>query len=97
MYIRRITKIQTLSLSLSLSLIQCRLYSDLRQKYISDEYTNCPSMYKFIQLMKIENTAIIRNLTVCVYKAFQVRNTGYMRFGYYISILILRQDNEAIY
>lgn len=53
--------------------IECHLYSDLRQKYISKYYWQRPSMFKFIELIKSSNRGCLRKLGTFIKQAFKVR------------------------
>ena len=52
----------------------CKLYKQLRNKYISRYFYGRPSMYKFIELMSNNNVQTVCKLANCVYKSFIIRN-----------------------
>ena len=55
-------------------LFECTLYNQLRQELIKLFYTRRCSMHKAVTLMQSSNTKILKNLSVYVYKCFQIRN-----------------------
>ena len=55
-------------------LFECTLYNQLRQELINPFYTRRCSMHKAVMLMQSSNTKILKNLSVYVYKCFQIRN-----------------------
>jgi len=57
--------------------LKCEKYNELRSRYIKKYYWNHPSMEKFIQLLKDENSKVIRNLAVFAYKAFIKRQESF--------------------
>ena len=60
-------------------LFECSLYADLRKQYISRYFIVRPSMYKLIELFKNDSKKTVRNLSIFIYKAFQLRqNTIYI-------------------
>jgi hypothetical protein len=54
-------------------IIECKLYQELRKKYIKPYYYRYPSMFKAIQLFQSENESELRKLAVFVFKAFEKR------------------------
>ena len=54
-------------------LFECSLYADLRKQYISRYFIVRPSMYKLIELFKNDSKKTVRNLSIFIYKAFQLR------------------------
>jgi len=50
--------------------LECNIYTDLRTQYIPHYYRCRPNMYKFIDLLNVENPTIIKRLVVYIYKAF---------------------------
>ena len=56
-------------------LFECSLYTDLRKQYISRYFIVRPSMYKLTQLFKTEVKRTIRNVSIYIYKAFQLRQS----------------------
>ena len=57
--------------------LKCKKYNELRSRYIQKYYWNHPSMDKFIQLLKEDNSKVIRNLAVFAYKAFIKRQESF--------------------
>ncbi len=55
-------------------ILECTMYSDIRNIYIKQYYWRRPNMVKFMELLQIENTNIVRNLGIYICKAFQIRN-----------------------
>ena len=55
--------------------IQCQVFSELRQQFIPKYFWEHPSMYKFLELMNSDNTNLIRGLGNYVNKAFMLRNS----------------------
>jgi hypothetical protein len=55
-------------------IIECKLYDELRHKYILSKYWRRPNMYKFIDLMNNENQMIVRMLGTFMHTAFKKRN-----------------------
>ena len=54
-------------------ILECPLYSDLRQNYIQRYYWQRANMPKFIQLMTSESVRVIKNLAMFIEKAFKKR------------------------
>ena len=54
--------------------MECDLYSDLRKQYIPRRYWKRPNMLKFIELLNIQNSRILRNLAIFVHKGYILRN-----------------------
>ena len=56
--------------------LECKLFTDIQNRYILIFYRNHPSMYKLITLIIInnENKNIIRNLGVFIQKDFKLRH-----------------------
>jgi hypothetical protein len=54
--------------------LECRIYNDIRSKYIPAKYWRRPSMSKFIELLEIQNHEIIRNLGTYIWNAFKKRS-----------------------
>ena len=48
--------------------LECKLSTDIRNRYIAIFYRNHPSMYKLITLINNENKNIVRNLAVFIQK-----------------------------
>ena len=55
--------------------LECKLITDIQNRYIPIFYRNHPSMYKLITLINNENKNIIRNLGVFIQNAFELRNS----------------------
>ena len=55
-------------------IFECKLYSDIRIKYIPSFYRRNPSMSKLIELLNNENKTVIFKLSVYIKKAFEIRN-----------------------
>lgn len=53
---------------------ECPIYSDLRKVYINKYYWLRPNMVKLIQLLLSENEKVLRNLSIYIFKAFELRN-----------------------
>lgn len=54
--------------------LECNIYTDLRTQYIPNYYRCRPNMYKFVDLLNVENPTIIKRLVVYIYKAFELRS-----------------------
>ena len=55
-------------------LFECCLYTDIRKKYVKKYYWKNPNILKFIELLKTENKSIIKNVSMFIHKAFEIRN-----------------------
>ena len=55
--------------------LQCPLYSDIREKYIKTYYRTKVSMFKLVGLFNLSNKRTIIGLAKYVYLAFKVRDT----------------------
>ena len=53
--------------------IECKLFNDLRAKYLPRYFWIRPNMYKFIELLNSEDTNLIRKLSIYTYHAFTLR------------------------
>lgn len=53
--------------------IECRIYQDLRKKYIAPYFWMRPSMFKFVELINSTNSTCIRKLSNYIYQAFKCR------------------------
>ena len=53
--------------------LECRMYTELRRKYIAKYYRHRPSMFKFVELINTSNTRYLKNLGAFVYQAFKTR------------------------
>ena len=47
--------------------LEFNIYTDLRTQYISNYYRCRPNMYKFVDLLNVENPTIIKRLVVYIY------------------------------
>ena len=56
--------------------LECNIYTDLRTQYIPNYYRCMLNMYKFVDLLNVENPTIIKRLVVYIYifKAFELRS-----------------------
>ena len=54
-------------------LFECPLYDELRTQYLSRYFVVRPSMYKLTELFKTEVKKRIKNLSIYIFKAFQLR------------------------
>ena len=57
-------------------LLFCPLYKDIRKKYIKKYFWSRPSMFKFVELMKIENITALRNLSLFITRAIEIRSSA---------------------
>ncbi len=57
-------------------ILECVMYADIRIKYIRRYYRHRPNMAKFTELIKSENSEIVRNLGMYIFKAFEIRNNN---------------------
>ena len=55
--------------------IKCPIYSEIRKKYIKHFFVNRPSMFKFTLLLKSNNMNTLKNLSLYITEAFQLRKT----------------------
>ena len=53
--------------------IECKLFNELRIKYLPRYFWVRPSMYKFVELLHSENITHIRKLGTYTYHAFKMR------------------------
>ena len=53
--------------------IECKLFNDLRAKYLPRYFWIRPNMYKFVELLNSDNVNHIRNLGIYTYHAFNLR------------------------
>ena len=53
--------------------LECPIYVEFRTRYISKYYWQRPNMLKFIQLICSEHCKTLKNLSVFIEKAFQLR------------------------
>ena len=54
-------------------LLECSTYSDLRKEYLPEESFAHPNLYKFVKLMRSNDSEEILNLCNFLYKAFKRR------------------------
>ena len=67
-------------------IIECQLYTVIRNLYIKKYYFTKPSMFKFIQLLTSQNVNEQRKLGMFIFKAFELRNTFYSYYNLITSI-----------
>ena len=53
--------------------LECNIYSELRNRYIPKYFWRRPSMLKFTELMNTSNIKILRNLSIYIFHAFKYR------------------------
>ena len=53
--------------------LECRMYTELRRKYISRNHWHRPSMFKFVELINTSNTRYLKNSGAFVYQPFKTR------------------------
>ena len=53
--------------------LECPIYSDIRKVYINKHYVNRPNMYKMVELLNTTNKKRLRNLSIFIFKAFELR------------------------
>ena len=53
--------------------IECKLFNDLRAKYLPRYFWIRPNTYKFVELLNSDNVNHIRNLGIYTYHAFNLR------------------------
>lgn len=58
-------------------MVECQLYQELREKYINKYYWRRPNMLKLTQLFLSENERVLKNLSLYIYKAFEIRNVNF--------------------
>ena len=54
-------------------IMECCRYNDLRSAHIKRYFYMRPHMYKFLELVSSTNYSILKNLALCVKKAFKQR------------------------
>ena len=54
-------------------LFECSLYNELRTQYLSRYFMVRPSMYELTELFETEVKMRIKNLSMYIFKAFQLR------------------------
>jgi len=57
-------------------MLECILYRELRVKFIPRYYRMHPNMFKLIELFKSNDVSIVKNLSVYIYKAFEIRKNN---------------------
>lgn len=57
-------------------IFECKMYVDLRIKYINSYFWKRPNIIKFSELLLSENYAILNNLATFIFKAFEVRKVN---------------------
>ena len=55
-------------------ILECPMYKDLRLKYIHKYFWKRPNIPKFIELCTSRNHKTIKNLSVYVFKCFELRD-----------------------
>ena len=50
------------------------LYNTLRKMYIPKYYRKRPNMLKMYELINARNRKVLKNLSICINKAFELRN-----------------------
>ena len=60
-------------------LLECKLFTDLRIKYLKTYYLTRLNMLKPMELLSITNVKEIKNLSIYVEKAFKIRTELYTR------------------
>ena len=55
-------------------ILECINYTALRKIYIKKYYWSSPSMFKLTQLFENKNKTIIKNLSIFIFKAFQIHD-----------------------
>ena len=53
--------------------IKCKIFIELRTKYIPKHYWKRPSMYTFIKLLNTTKVKLVRNSSLYIYQAFKCR------------------------
>ena len=53
--------------------LECKCYTELRNKYIPRYFFRRPSMFKFVELLNTTNTKTLRNLSTYIFLAFEYR------------------------
>ena len=53
--------------------LECPIYFDIRKLYINSYYFKRPNMFKMVELFNTTNKKQLRNLSVYIYKAFEIR------------------------
>ena len=54
-------------------MLECPIYLDIIKLYINSYYFKRPNMYKMVELFNTTNKKQLRNLSVYIYKAFEIR------------------------
>ena len=54
-------------------MLECPIYLDIRKLYINSYYFKRPNMYKMVEHFNTTNKKQLRNLSVYIYKAFEIR------------------------
>jgi len=52
----------------------CSLYVDLRCKYTPVYHRQRPDMFKYIELLRTDNTFTLKRLSTFICKTFEIRN-----------------------
>ena len=59
-------------------LLECRLYNEIRKKYIKKYYWGRPNMIKLKELMITNNERMLLNLAIYTERAFKIRSDLYI-------------------
>jgi len=55
--------------------LKCNLYNTLRKLYIHKYYRTRPNMLKIYELINAGNSEVLKNLSIFINKAFELRNS----------------------
>ena len=55
--------------------MECTLYTDVRKSYLKPCNYVRPNMLKFIDLLTSQNSNIVKNLAMFIFKAWEIRIT----------------------
>ena len=61
-------------------LLECRLYNEIRKKYIKNYFGGRPNMIKLKKLMIITNERMLLNLAIYMKRAFKMRSGLYFAY-----------------
>lgn len=53
--------------------LECKMYQNLRKKFISSYFWKRPNMFKFVELIQSRNVNQMRKLSAFIYQAFKYR------------------------
>lgn len=54
--------------------MECQLYANVRKQCLPAYFWKRPNMFKFTELIKTESIRILKNLSIYVKEAFEIRN-----------------------